>query len=177
MHWDRSGHTRHSAPSNWKACKRWTRPVRSVRFPAGTMVRVTCPAGQAQLPAASSDSAQNAAATDTTTHTPEPPAAHGCGSAEPFVGNPLVDLVRPRRKQVLLGRLHLSRPRPADPSQPAQLLLVGNRTVPGDALRFCRRRSLLLRRQGYLRNVLRERQAPAAIRRRPAPDRQALTSP
>ena len=43
MHWDRSGQVIHSDPSNWKACKRWTRPAPSVRFPAGTMVWVTCP--------------------------------------------------------------------------------------------------------------------------------------
>ena len=54
MHWDRSGQVIHSDPSNWKACKRWTRPAPSVRFPAGTMVWVTCPAGQVQLPAARS---------------------------------------------------------------------------------------------------------------------------
>ena len=34
---------------------RWTRPVRPVRFPAGTMVWVTCPAGQVQLPAQDRD--------------------------------------------------------------------------------------------------------------------------
>ena len=30
MHWERSGHTRHTAPSNWKACNRFV--IRDVTF-------------------------------------------------------------------------------------------------------------------------------------------------
>ena len=53
-HWNRSGQVIHSDPSNWKARNWWTRPMPSVRFPAGTMVWVSRPAGQVQLPAARS---------------------------------------------------------------------------------------------------------------------------
>ena len=91
------------------------------------------------------------------------------GHLQPVAGEPLVDLIRPGLQQILPGRGHSPRPRLADASQPAQLLRIGPRTVPGDALRLCRRQSLPLRRQGYLRTVLRDRPVPDAISRGPTP--------
>ena len=70
------------------------------------------------------------------------------GQLQPVAGEPLVDLIRPGLQQILPGRRHSPRPRLADASQPAQLLRIGRRTVPGDALRLCRRQVLAHRITG-----------------------------
>ena len=43
-----------TSPSNWNAFSWCVRPVGPVRVPKGRILRVTCPAGQVQLPAARS---------------------------------------------------------------------------------------------------------------------------
>ena len=67
------------------------------------------------------------------------------GQLQPVAGEPLVDLVGPRGKEILAGRLRLTRAGLADDRQPAELIIGGNGPVPGDALGF-RRGQLLAHR-------------------------------
>ena len=64
------------------------------------------------------------------------------GQLQPVAGEPLVELVGPRGKQVLAGRLRLTRAGLADDRQPAELIISGNGPVPGNAIGF--RRSQVL---------------------------------
>ena len=89
------------------------------------------------------------------------------GQLQPVPGEPLVDLVRPRFQQIVGGCNHPARAHLPDGRQTAQLLLAGNRPIPGDALRLRPRQVLghrVPRQPGALRNL------PAALSRLPAAD-------
>ncbi len=64
------------------------------------------------------------------------------GHLQAVFGDPLVDLVRPRLQQVLPGRRCRTWPHLTNRRQTAQLVLSGNRSVPGNSLGLRRRQVL-----------------------------------